>query len=470
MKISLSFFVCRGLHERRTRSLWEVLCKPFLERNPDCDVKLFGGFDQFDDIPIVRVSERDDYLSCIDKMYGLMMYHKETDYDWYFIGDDDTFINFGKLEKLISGLDVEAMGVYGLVAPIFEAPNLYHVHGGTGILMSKKVLREIVKGLELNGYLRHHLNGDVSLGMNIYKYNLTIGKESGIIKFVHVSGMATDGLFRMGQSIEDIDVGAFVTIHTKDNVSVEYLAKRVGWSWRKDVGGSNIGLGFLVCRELHEKRTRELWEVVCKPYKERNKRVGIYLFGGFDQFDDIPIVRVSEKDDYLSCIDKTFKGLEYFKDKNHEWYFLGDDDTYVNTERLEQLVSELDVEDLALYGFNFCYDGLLHMHGGAGILMNKRTLGVLLKYVERNGWERHFKHSDLSLGMTIKKYNQSGVDKVIKFRRVEGMVTPWCDVGESIKRVEEVLIDSPKKYGDIITLHTKDRIRFSLLDSIIRGS
>lgn len=219
----------------------------------------------------------------------------------------------------------------------------------------------------------------------------------------------------------------------------------------------SVALNFLVCKTLHETRTKPLYEEICKPFLDKHgERSGVYLFGGFDQFDDIPIIRVTEADDYLSCIEKVLKLLEYHSNLNHDWYFIGDDDTFINLPKFESLLNTLDGEKLAMYGYVVYTTRLeppmiLHAHGGAGTIFNKKTLKVLLEFIAAKGFDRHHRHGDVSLARTIKNYNDScEKEKCIEFVNIKEMHGPY----EKLTRID---------VKNSVCIHVKDRISFKSL-------
>ena len=62
----------------------------------------------------------------------------------------------------------------------------------------------------------------------------------------------------------------------------------------------SILYNFQVCEKYHDTRTRALYNIICKRIEERNEQY--FLVGGFNQKDDIPILRLTEADDYPSIL------------------------------------------------------------------------------------------------------------------------------------------------------------------------
>jgi hypothetical protein len=211
----------------------------------------------------------------------------------------------------------------------------------------------------------------------------------------------------------------------------------------------------MVCRDLHEQRTRGLYKYI---KKNIDKNSNFYLISGFDQFDDIPIVKLSDTDDYLSCIDKTLKIFDYHKDSDFDWYFIGDDDTFVNIPNLLNYISELDNDSLEVFGNKVKIAGKneFHLYGGSGILMNAKTFKVLGKFIIDNEFKiRDTKHSDISLVYNINKFNNLYVNKI------NTITIPY------MYRLVDV-VSQTVDYKKLITLHLKDISTYIQFDKIIQ--
>ena len=220
MSLCFGFMVCRLYHDKRTRSLWEVVCKRLVKKGWDC--LLFGGFEQMDEIPIIKICERDDYLSNKDKTFGILRYYGNLDYDWYFIGDDDTFINVDNMERLVASLGGGELGLYGCVDWTSDEPKILHAHGGAGYLMNRETLLELMGYVGRVGFVEHELYGDVSLARTIYCYNREKEREGkDCMKFSRVGDM-----FNPWVDLKYIDISKCITIHVKDRVSFLELEKR----------------------------------------------------------------------------------------------------------------------------------------------------------------------------------------------------------------------------------------------------
>jgi hypothetical protein len=222
----------------------------------------------------------------------------------------------------------------------------------------------------------------------------------------------------------------------------------------------NLCLNFLVCQKLHETRTKPLVEYLNAYISKHFEEYIYFLIGGFSSTDNLKIVQLSDTDDYLSCIIKTLKIFEYHKDSNFDWYFIGDDDTFINFKNLKLLLQKLPPDELTIYGYvdwapTLQKGNILHAHGGSGILFNKKTFQALKTQILNTNFSiQHEKHSDVSLALNVLDYNNNNAKK-INFIRIEEMLTPHLDVNS---------IDINKA----ITVHTKDRITFEKLKSNLK--
>jgi hypothetical protein len=168
-KICLIFSVCEAYHQSRTKPLYETVCLEAI--NLGHTISLISGFDPIDSIPIQRLTEQDDYESAIDKNLKAMLFHynNQTEFDYFMICDDDTFINFNNLSKVIDNLDKDKLALYGCVGEI-NGDGRLHVTGGPGILMNRNTFIKIAETIKTH-YIRHVINSDVSVALNVHRYN-----------------------------------------------------------------------------------------------------------------------------------------------------------------------------------------------------------------------------------------------------------------------------------------------------------
>lgn len=220
---------------------------------------------------------------------------------------------------------------------------------------------------------------------------------------------------------------------------------------------NSVCYNFLVCKAYHYTRTVPLYDCIVSKINSTNSKA--YLIGGFDQFDNIEITKVCNVDDYLSCIIKTYKVFEIHDGIAHDWYFIGDDDTFIDLVNLNKLIKNLSIDALQIHGFICgCREfpsSFKHAHGGSGILMNQKTFLILKEFIKRNTNIMHNLHSDISLALCVDKYNNTSTNK-IEWNNIQGMYGPDIEIDKIDKNAA-------------ITIHTKDRESFYNLISNKKG-
>jgi hypothetical protein len=115
------------------------------------------------------------------------------------------------------------------------------------------------------------------------------------------------------------------------------------------------------------------------------------------------IIKVSDRTDYHSNEEKHINSLIYVSNniKDYEWFFFCDNDTFVNTEKLESLLSQFDKDSVhgsilnrhwpADTSLNFC-------SGGAGYLIHNE----LLDKITQNISILNTGCSDVTLGLCLR--------------------------------------------------------------------
>jgi hypothetical protein len=145
----------------------------------------------------------------------------------------------------------------------------------------------------------------------------------------------------------------------------------------------------MVCKKYHTERTVPLVHTVGKEILESGDD---YFLLGSTEMENFPrLLKLAQKDCYYSLVEKAIKSLEYHYLVNtpFEWYFIGDDDTFVNVSHINNLVNSLSnaITHPTEYfvvgstrhpsGIEQSEDGAVSIKGGAGILMNKATFLAL---------------------------------------------------------------------------------------------
>ena len=202
---------------------------------------------------------------------------------------------------------------------------------------------------------------------------------------------------------------------------------------------------FLVCRALHQSRTRPLWETTCAILKREHPDCSVTLLGGFDPVDEIPVVRVCDSDDYDSCHDKVWSVLQRNTGDEAEWFIIADDDTWFNLPNLASILAVLPQQQAVICGHigptPVGNKVILRAHGGCGIIVSALALRALRSV--SMPWPRHTRFSDVSLAMLA---------DIASIR--------WCSIvnmhgpGAPIDKID---------LSDTVSIHVKDRVSFNRL-------
>lgn len=217
MNIIYNFQVCEKYHNTRTKALYNTICKEIQNRNEK--FYLISGFNQFDDIPVLKLSETDDYHSAIEKTLQCFLYHKNnnTDFDFIFFGDDDTFINLNNLENFTRTIDKNKLAIYGSVHYMWfrqdDNKNKLFCTGGPGFIMNKKTFDVVTNSIE-KYKIRDMYHSDVSLAFNIHKYN---SENNEKIEFINVPGFEQDHRFIFeNEKIQKSKYNKIITYHLRE--------------------------------------------------------------------------------------------------------------------------------------------------------------------------------------------------------------------------------------------------------------
>ncbi|XP_066149870.1 chondroitin sulfate synthase 1 [Euwallacea fornicatus] len=133
---------------------------------------------------------------------------------------------------------------------------------------------------------------------------------------------------------------------------------------------------------------------------------------------DIPLVALSGIDDRYPPQKKSFTMLKYMHDNfidQYEWFMRADDDLYVRTDKLEELLRAVDSKKPFFIGQtgrgtkeerghlsldsdeNFCM-------GGPGMIMSRETLKRIAPYIEECLVNLYTTHEDVEIGRCVKKF------------------------------------------------------------------
>jgi hypothetical protein len=204
MKTHYNFIVCKKYHEKRTIPLYNTIGKYITSNN---DSFSLIGHKSIDDIPILELCDSDGYLSAINKSLNGMIYHlnHKTEFDYFFMGDDDTYINFDNLQKFINVIkDRKNIEIFGCTGPICNDGRL-HITGGSGWLCNRKTFNVLADHIQKR-YITHYKFSDVSIALNVHDYN-SINSEK--IEFIEVPEF-------LNPWKPLIDISKIITFHMKD--------------------------------------------------------------------------------------------------------------------------------------------------------------------------------------------------------------------------------------------------------------
>ncbi|KAG9341313.1 hypothetical protein JZ751_019417 [Albula glossodonta] len=147
-------------------------------------------------------------------------------------------------------------------------------------------------------------------------------------------------------------------------------------------------------------------------------RVEFFSSQGSNTSLPLPLVALHKVDDSYPPQKKSFVMLKYIHDhylEQYEWFMRADDDVYIRTERLENLLRGLnssepillgqpgtgtldEVGTLALEpGENFCM-------GGPGVVLSREVLRRIAPHIGQCLREMHTHHEDVELGRCVRKF------------------------------------------------------------------
>lgn len=126
------------------------------------------------------------------------------------------------------------------------------------------------------------------------------------------------------------------------------------------------------------------------------------------------IVKVSNRTDYHSNEDKHINVLHYVSNnvEGYEWFFFCDDDTFVNTKKLEEFIESSDKNSVHGSVLEGTWPGdrsLNYCSGGAGYLIHSELLKNIINHVKflNSGY------SDVSLGICLRELGISSKDSIM---------------------------------------------------------
>jgi len=157
---------------------------------------------------------------------------------------------------------------------------------------------------------------------------------------------------------------------------------------------------------LHTEKHSDRWSNLTQTWLKGRD----YLFYSDHQDDSKNILKVTSDNTYHSNEPKFVNVVTLLPEKymDYEWYFFVDNDTWVNSNKLEPLLDSFDTN--VLHGSKiYCWPHdktLGYLSGGAGILIHNSKF----KHLRDNFKNYKTGYSDVSLGYYMRDYNVECVD------------------------------------------------------------
>lgn len=128
-----------------------------------------------------------------------------------------------------------------------------------------------------------------------------------------------------------------------------------------------------------------------------------YIF--YSDRENTNTIQVTYQDDYSSNEIKTIKLIQKFPEKylTYDWFMFCDDDTFINTKLLENILNDFDQNKITGSLINsWLYDKtLFYLSGGAGFLMHKNILISLIDKIKLY----HTGYNDVTIGLNCRNLN-----------------------------------------------------------------
>ena len=100
-----------------------------------------------------------------------------------------------------------------------------------------------------------------------------------------------------------------------------------------------------------------------------------------------------------------FEKLEELFYNDYEWFFFGDDDTFVNTSLLESDLDTFDKTKVIGLDYSMYWNGVTYASGGAGMVINREIISKFFKYNEGPFGCGGEKYPDITFGYNMQFNN-----------------------------------------------------------------
>ena len=158
--------------------------------------------------------------------------------------------------------------------------------------------------------------------------------------------------------------------------------------------------------------------------------VDVVFYSDYDNLEK-KVYKVTDKKGYWDLEEKHINGFKFINDSfgDYEWYFFCDDDTFVNTEKMNEFL-EVTQEDVVYGCLINCWKNMPSLYypsGGAGVLIHKSVLNKLVNKLD----VKETKFADVTLGLNL-------IDENIKVSNCEFFHSEKSEhYGISIENIKE---------------------------------
>ena len=175
-----------------------------------------------------------------------------------------------------------------------------------------------------------------------------------------------------------------------------------------------VFVGVMTAAQYLDTRARAVYETWGRKLPGK-----VVFFSSEDSYSDqVPLVALPDVDDSYPPQKKSFMMLKYMYDHyidRFEWFMRADDDVYVRTDRLEELLRSVDsrkpwfigqtgrgtTEEFGTLSLdsdeNFCM-------GGPGVIFSRETLKRMAPFVEECLSNLYTTHEDVELGRCVRRF------------------------------------------------------------------
>lgn len=190
-------------------------------------------------------------------------------------------------------------------------------------------------------------------------------------------------------------------------------------------------------------------ETINKTWNNKNYNNVNVIFLSDEEEETKKIFKFSNSTDYKSAEDKVLNFIGALKDNNiSDWYFIVDDDTFVNIKNLIDFIYSADPN--YVYGFlaqKDWWNGLEYLQGGAGTLISHKIIETINKETIIH-YQTGF--CDVALGLIFKANNIkiNGCNKPDNCLFLEKSFNHYREIGKE-KLLEKITFHQIRTYDDM---------------------